>query len=95
MIIIVRFSQLKLYIHILLIKFSYKNTISLQIEITKFIYNSKKESCNDEKPLTLFANNETKIILCSQILMTGQSIQDGFGFVIRIIQVNPIAKIKN
>lgn len=35
---------------------------------------------------TLFGNNDVKINLCCLILSSGQTIQDGFGFVIRIIQ---------
>lgn len=62
----------------------------MQIEITKFICHSKKEIYKDKKLPTLFGNNDAKISLCCEILLAGQSIQEGFGFVIRIIQVNLI-----
>ncbi|RNA16338.1 Zinc finger FYVE domain-containing [Brachionus plicatilis] len=65
---------------------SYINAINLQIECTKFICSYKKETFNDDKPSTLFGNNDAKISLCCQILMAGNSVQEGFGFVIRIIQ---------
>lgn len=73
----------------------YLNAINLQIEVTKFIYNCNKEYNNNEnkektlnqKTPTLFGTNDTKINLCCLILLSGQSIQEGFGFVIRIIQV--------
>ena len=39
-----------------------------------------------QKTPTLFGSNDTKINLCCLILLSGQSIQEGFGFVIRIIQ---------
>jgi hypothetical protein len=73
----------------------YLNAINLQIEVTKFIYNCNKEYNNNEnkekilnqKIPTLFGSNDIKINLCCLILLSGQSIQEGFGFVIRIIQV--------
>ncbi len=64
--------------------------INLQIEVTKFIYNcmqTKREQIISLKTPTLFGSNDIKINLCCLILMSGQSVQDGFGFVIRIIQV--------
>ena len=69
---------------------NYLNAINLQIEVTKFIngcISSKKEQIFPKKTPTLFGSNDTKINLCCLILLSGQSIQEGFGFVIRIIQV--------
>jgi zinc finger FYVE domain-containing protein 26 len=69
---------------------NYLNAINLQIEVTKFINNcyqdQKKEEILSKKTPTLFGSNDTKINLCCLILLSGQSIQEGFGFVIRIIQ---------
>ena len=61
------------------------------MEVTKFINNcfqeSKKEEILSKKIPTLFGSNDTKINLCCLVLLSGQSIQEGFGFVIRIVQV--------
>lgn len=67
------------------------NAINLQIEVTKFIYGctstlSKREQILQQKTPTLFGSNDTKINVCCLILLSGKSIQEGFGFVIRIIQ---------
>ena len=69
------------------------NAINLQIEVTKFLTNcfTTKTKNNlywqiPQQIPTLFANNDIKINLCSLILLSGETIQDGFGFVIRIIQ---------
>ncbi len=66
--------------------------INLQIEVTKFL-NSCLNTRRDEPIFiqyqpqpTLFSSNDTKINLCCLILLSGKSIQEGFGFVIRIIQ---------
>ena len=81
----------------------YLNAINLQIEVTKFIFGCSKnvESQNKHSALgnqkvqtpTLFGSNDTKINLCCLILLSGQSIQEGFGFVIRIIQVKLFFKM--
>jgi hypothetical protein len=72
--------------------FSYLNAINLQIEVTKFINNcilqKKDQTINQKANCTVFGSNDTKINLCCSILLSGQSIQEGFGFVIRIIQVS-------
>jgi zinc finger FYVE domain-containing protein 26 len=68
---------------------NYLNAINLQIEVTKFINNCmklKQELIYTYKTATLFGNNDVKIDLCCLILLCGQSVQEGFGFVIRIIQ---------
>ena len=60
------------------------------MEVTKFINNcmqNKQDQINAYKTPTLFGNNDAKISLCCLILLSGQSIQEGFGFVIRIKQV--------
>jgi zinc finger FYVE domain-containing protein 26 len=67
------------------------SAINLQIEVTKFISNclqisNKRDQILSQKIPTLFGSNDTKINLCCLILLSGQSIQEGFGFVIRIIQ---------
>ena len=70
---------------------SFLKAINLQIEVTKFVYNclsnSKSEPKTGPQAPTLFGTNDTKINLCSLILLSGKTIQEGFGFVIRIIQV--------
>ena len=70
---------------------NYLNAINLQIEVTKFINNcivhKKEQILNQKATCTVFGSNDTKINLCCSILLSGQSIQEGFGFVIRIIQV--------
>lgn len=69
--------------------YSLLKAINLQIEVTKFIntcISSKPEIVSQHKTPTLFSNNDTKINLCCLTLQCGKSIQEGFGFVIRIIQ---------
>ncbi len=65
------------------------NAITLQIEVTKFLstcFTANKGKQILQQTPTLFGNNDTKINLCCLILLSGETIQDGFGFVIRIIQ---------
>lgn len=70
------------------------NAINLQIEVTKFInncaQNKREQVINQKATCTVFGSNDTKICLCCSILLSGVSIQEGFGFVIRIIQVKTI-----
>ncbi len=66
--------------------------INLQIEVTKFLNTCLSGRRGEaiftqyQPPPTLFSSNDTKINLCCLILLSGKSIQEGFGFVIRIIQ---------
>jgi zinc finger FYVE domain-containing protein 26 len=73
--------------------FSYLNAINLQIEVTKFLNSCFTTKAKNniywqipQQTPTLFASNEFKINLCCLILLSGETIQDGLGFVIRIIQ---------
>lgn len=63
---------------------NYLNAINLQIEITKFLSNTNHGK--KVEALTVFGNNEIKVNICCKILLAGETIQDGFGFVIRIIE---------
>ncbi len=59
-----------------------------KVDLVKDFMLSQQNNNNIKSQIpNLFGNNDTKINLCCIILLSGQSIQEGFGFVIRIIQV--------
>jgi hypothetical protein len=79
----------------------YLKTVNLQIEITKYLKNCIETKNNKSPqpptvkgstlPPTLLSNAITdKINVCSLILLSGESIEEGFGFVIRIIQCHDL-----
>ena len=64
--------------------------------MTKFIYDcmqTKREQIISYRAPTLFSSDNSKINLCCLIAQSGTSIQDGFGIVIKIIEVIHLNKI--
>ncbi|XP_013400771.1 zinc finger FYVE domain-containing protein 26-like [Lingula anatina] len=71
----------------------YINTISLQVEVTKFLhqyYNAGAAAGElmfpPGKIPTLFGNNNVKVDVVNMVMVAGKNINDGFGIAFRIIQ---------
>ncbi|XP_028414314.1 zinc finger FYVE domain-containing protein 26-like isoform X2 [Dendronephthya gigantea] len=71
---------------------NYMNTITLQIDVTKFMYNClvegtfRRNKGKSEKIGTLFDNANVKCNVVSMVLLAGNTVDDGFSLSCRIIQ---------
>ncbi|XP_044292041.1 zinc finger FYVE domain-containing protein 26 isoform X1 [Varanus komodoensis] len=65
------------------------NTVELQMEVTKFLYQCEKSGASSTDALsvpTLFGNNQMKMEVACKVMLEGKNIEEGFGIAFRVLQ---------